>query len=115
MATRGVFDDQLVGPALAQQFLQANSPLSAIKALGRASLSLTPAQVAAGTSVEQTFPLAGVVIGDSVVVNPQVFLAGVLVLGARVVTNGSIAVTFANVTAGALTPPAGIYTVLVVR
>lgn len=77
------------------------------------SASLTsgaaPAAVAANTSAEQTFTLTGVKTGDAVSVSPPGLTAGTGIVGCRVSADNTVAIAFANFTAGSLTPAAGVY------
>lgn len=79
-----------------------------------ASASITPAAVAAVTTAGQSFTLAGlgVQVGDQVsaVSPPAITPAGVFVVCATVTAPDTIQIVWANVTAGSLTPPAGLYT-----
>ncbi len=85
-------------------------PISAIE---KFSPDLTPVAVAADTSAEQTFAVAGLNAGDTVVVNPQVAQTdGIGIVGVRVSAANTLAIMFSNSTAGALTPAAGVYNVL---
>lgn len=71
-----------------------------------AAVTLSPAQVAINTTAEQTFTLNGLKIGDLVNVNKPTAQAGLGIVGARVSAANTLAITFANVTAGAITPTA---------
>ena len=75
--------------------------------------SITPAAVGAATTAVQSFTITalGVVVGDqiSAVSPPAATPAGQFVVGAAVTAADTVAITFANVTAGSLTPPAGVY------
>ena len=72
------------------------------------SATLTPAAVAASTIVEQTFTVPGVPSGlVAIQANKPTTQAGLGLLGARVVSNNTVALTFINTTAGTLTPTAG--------
>lgn len=77
------------------------------------SASITPAAVGAATTAAQSFVITGlgVVVGDQVsaVSPPAATPAGQFVVGATVTAADTVAITFANVTAGSLTPPAGLY------
>ena len=79
-----------------------------------ASASITPASVATATTAAQTFTVTGlgVIVGDQVsaVSPPSNTPAGVYPAYATVTAADTISIVFANVTAGALTPPAGVYT-----
>jgi len=76
--------------------------------------SITPAAVATVTTAGQSFTIAGlgVIVGDqiSAVSPPAITPAGVFVVGASVTAADTVQVVWANVTAGSLTPPAGVYT-----
>lgn len=69
--------------------------------------ALTPAAVAANTSAEQTFTVTGLAVGDVVgVINKPTAQAGLGIVGCRVSAANTLAITFANFTAGSLTPTA---------
>lgn len=79
-------------------------------------VTLTPAQVAINTTAEQTFTLNGLKVGDLVNVNKPTAQAGLGIVGARVSAANTLAITFSNNTAGAITPTAAeVYLVDVVR
>lgn len=69
--------------------------------------ALTPAQVAANTTAEQTFTVTGLVVGGVVVVNKPTAQAGLGIVGARISANNTLAITFSNNTASPITPTAG--------
>jgi len=77
--------------------------------------SLTPSSVAAATTDEQTFTVTGLATTDKVIVNGPAPTAGTGIVNARVSATNTLAIAFANVTAGALTPAAGKYTVIAIR
>lgn len=77
--------------------------------------SLTPASVATIVVAEQTFTVTGLTTDDVVVVNPPAISTAVGLAGARVSAANTLAIRFVNPTAGALTPTAGVYTVLAFR
>lgn len=82
--------------------------------------SLTPSAVASATTASQSFTLnpgLGLLVGDQVsTVNPPSYTpAGVYPVGAIVTGADTISITWANVTAGSLTPPAGTYTLEINR
>lgn len=80
------------------------------------SQSWTPSSVAANTSAEQTTTVTGVNSYDYVLsVNPPSSTAGVGLVGHRVSADNTVAVTFMNTTAGALSPPSGTYVFIVLR
>lgn len=98
-------------------FIKTDSSGSAMtgwKPIGKENYAaaLTPAAVAAATSAEQTFAVAGLLTTDRVVVNGPAPTAGTGIVGVRVSAADTLAITFANFTAGALTPAAGTYQVL---
>lgn len=79
------------------------------------SLSLTPAAVATIVAAKQTFTVAGLNVGDSVVplTNPNTTAAALC--GAEVSAANTLRLTFVNPTAGPVTPTAGTYTFLVIK
>ena len=80
------------------------------------SVTLSPAQVAANTSAEQTFTVNGLQSGDFVSVNKPTAQAGLGIVGARVSAANTLAITFGNYTGSAITPTASqVYLVLVAR
>lgn len=68
--------------------------------------SLTPAEVAANTTAEQTFTVTGLTAADKVFVNKPTAQAGLGIVGQRVSAANTLAITFANVTASPITPTA---------
>lgn len=80
------------------------------------SVTLSPAAVAANTSVEQTFTVNGLAVGDWVGVSKPTVQAGLSVPGARVSAANTLAITFGNFSAASITPTASqVYSVMVVR
>lgn len=80
------------------------------------AVALTPAQVAANTTAEQTFTVNGLLIGDFVEVNKPTTQAGLGVVNVRVSAANTLAIAFSNNTAAGITPTAAeSYQVLVVR
>jgi len=79
------------------------------------SVAVTPTAVGANTTSEQTVTVTGLSTSDVVVVNKPSHTAGCVLTGARVSATGTLALTFANLTAGSITPPAETYTVAAVR
>ncbi len=77
--------------------------------------NLTPANVAANTTAEQTFTVTGLTTGDTVAVAVPGLAAGVGLVGARVSAADTLALTFGNFTAGALPPAAGVYRIIAWR
>lgn len=76
------------------------------------SAALTPASVAANTSAEQTFTVAGLVAGGKVSVTKPSVTSGLALAGARISAANTLAITFANNTASAIVPPAETYQVM---
>ena len=80
------------------------------------SVTLSPAEVAANTSAEQTFTVNGLRAGDFVSINKPTAQAGLGIDGARVSAANTLAITFGNYTASGITPTAAqVYLVLVAR
>lgn len=78
--------------------------------------NITPASVAANTTAEQTFTVTGLSTSDKLVINVVASMgAGLGVVGVRVSAADTLAITFSNNTAGALTPAAGVYPLLAFR
>lgn len=73
------------------------------------TMTLTPAQVAANTTAEQLFTLAGVQLANDAVVSVSkpTSQAGLGIVNYRVSANNQIGITFANNTAAPITPTAG--------
>jgi hypothetical protein len=76
---------------------------------------LTPSAVGGASTSEQSFTVTGLSATDKVVVNGPSPTAGCVPVHARVSATDTLRVTFANVTAGSLTPAAGTYLVLAIR
>lgn len=85
-------------------------------ALGVISVTLSPAQVAANTTAEQTFTVPGLQVSDFVDVNKPSAQAGLGLAAFRVSAANTLAITFSNNTASPITPTASeVYSVLYVR
>jgi len=67
---------------------------------------LSPASVAANTTAEQVFAVAGIPAGSTITVNKPAVQVGLGISGFRVTGAGTIGITFENVTAAAITPTA---------
>jgi len=78
---------------------------------------LTPVAVLTAVSPAQTFTIAGLLTTDIVTVvglnGSQV--SGIVIAEADCLTNNVLSIQFANITAGTLTPSAGVYTIQIVR
>lgn len=70
--------------------------LTVIRGLPNLTASLTPAAVAAQTTVEQQFNITGLRAGEVVTVSKPTAQAGLNILGARVVSAGVLGITFGN-------------------
>lgn len=88
---------------------------SVIRASAIVGVSVTPAEVAANTIAEQDFTVTGVAAGDFVSVAHAATGNATAVCGCRVKSANTVAVTFCNTSAGALTPGAGTYLFQVIR
>ena len=78
------------------------------------SQALTPVSVAANTTAEQTFTVAGLIVGQEVYVTKPSVTANLVVAGARVSAANTLAINFANNTAAAIVPPAETYLIAVI-
>lgn len=83
-----------------------NAPVTPIKSIYHTTASLSPAQVAANTTAEQTFTVTGLAVGDYVNVNKPTAQAGLGIVGTRVSAANTLAITFSNNTASPITPTA---------
>ncbi len=79
--------------------------------------TITPTAVTLASSAEQSVTVPGILAGDvvSAVVPPSAQTAGIVISYARVTAANTVAINFGNVTAGNLTPVAGLYTFHVLR
>lgn len=82
--------------------------ITIIRGMGSYMLTatLSPASVAANTTVEQLFTVTGLRVGDLVQVNKPTAQAGLDIGGCRVSANNQIGITFINDTAAAVVPTA---------
>lgn len=87
--------------------VQIGSAGTAITKVATYTATLSPAQVAADTTAEQTFSVVGLTTSDTVRVAASSLGSGIAIAGARVPGPDQVAITFVNVTAGPLTPTAG--------
>lgn len=87
-----------------------------VAAMGVISVALSPAQVAANTTAEQTFTVPGLKVGDFVDINKPTAQAGLGIAAVRVSAANTLAVSFSNNTAAPITPTAAeTYLVLYTR
>jgi hypothetical protein len=78
-----------------------------VQSMGIASLTLSPAQVAANTTAEQTFTCPGLLASDVVFdITKPTAQAGLGIVNTRVSAANTVAVTFINATASPITPTA---------
>lgn len=71
------------------------------------TVTLSPAAVAANTTAEQAFTVAGVRADDMVIgVNKPTAQAGLGIVGARVSAENTVQITFSNNTGSSITPTA---------
>ena len=76
------------------------------------AVSLTPTALTTATVGEQTFTIPGLLVGDQATVTANFAWTGLTtIVSSRVSAANTLAVSFANTTAGTLTPPAGVYLV----
>ena len=73
------------------------------------TVSITPAATSATTTLEQTFTVPGLQVGDQISgISPQFAITTqVDIVNARVSAANTLALAFSNVTAGSLTYPSG--------
>lgn len=88
-----------------------------VQSIGVVSVALSPAQVAANTTSEQTFTVPGVLSTDLLgEVNKPSSQAGLGIAGIRVTAANTIGITFSNNTGAGITPTASeTYKFLLVR
>lgn len=79
-----------------------------VQQVNSASANVTPGAATTGVTVTVTIPVPGSSIGDIVDVSAPAAI-GNLTMSGEVTVAGTVTVKFANVTAGSLTAPAGIY------
>jgi hypothetical protein len=80
------------------------------------SIPITPTSVAANTTVEQSFTVPGLQIGDFIdVYSNALQTAGIGICNNRVSAANTLQLGFQNSTAGALTPVAGAYVCVISR
>ncbi len=75
------------------------------------TLSLTPVATAANSTVEQSFTVPGLILGDQVSALDANFAYSSLVsiVNSRVSANNTLTIAYANNTGGSLTAPTGSY------
>ncbi|WP_321842671.1 hypothetical protein [Burkholderia cepacia] len=75
-----------------------------IQGIYRITQTLTPAQVAANTSAEQTFTVPGLQVGDSIDVNKASHQVGLSIGNVRVSAANTLAIQYVNTTGSPITP-----------
>lgn len=98
----GVATDEVVVNTLT--FKQA--PGDVIASIYHVGITISPAQVAANTTAEQTFTVTGARVGDVVFVSKPTAQAGLGVVNVRVTASNTIGITFSNNTGSPITPTA---------
>lgn len=88
------------------------TPITQIRAYAP---TLTPASVGAATVSEQTFTVTGLTTADKEIVNGPANATATGIAGARVSAADTLAIRFVNPTAGALTPTAGVHSIIAFR
>lgn len=79
------------------------------------TVTINPASVAANTSAEQTFTVAGLTTEDIVYVNKPSTTAGLVIGGARVSAADTLAITFGNLTGSGIDAGSESYFVVAIR
>lgn len=78
-----------------------------VQSMSVVSVTLSPAQVAANTTAEQTFTVPGVLATDVLIdVTKPTAQAGLGIVGCRVTAANTVGITFSNNTAAGITPTA---------
>jgi hypothetical protein len=79
------------------------------------SQAIDVASVAANTSAEQTFTVTGVTTADKCFANKPSLTAGIVIGNCRVSATDTVAITFGNLTAGAIDPASETYNIVTFR
>lgn len=79
------------------------------------SVSITPIATAQNATVEQSFTVPGVKVGDFVEAAAPGVTSGIAVTQSRVTAANTVAIAFTNATSGSLTAPVGAYQFLIAR
>lgn len=117
VATTNV-DGSNPGPNVVTQPDPIQYPIGNAWKLGVFNLKLSPALVAANTSVEQAFANTGIglLVGDFVSVSKPTWQAGLAIVNERVSAVDTLAVAFGNFTGAGIQPTANeVYQVTVLR
>lgn len=90
-------------------------PVGNCQSIWLLSVALTPAAVAANTTAEQSFTVAGIQAGDLIEVNKPTVQAGLGLINARAAAN-TVYIGFSNNTGSSITPtPGEAYQIVVMR
>lgn len=83
----------------------------------KGTVTVAPAQINTVAVGETSITIAGAVLGDSVVLNPQAagLQAGLVVCDCRVSEENTVKVRIYNSTGGSLTPTSGTWEYLLIR
>lgn len=106
--TAGVMFSNLTGTSITPTASEKYGVL-AIRGMPTIAQTLTPTSVAASTTVEQLFTVAGLRVGELVQVNKPSAQAGLDIVGCRVAAANQLGITFMNVSLAAITPTAESY------
>lgn len=118
MSALGVYRDSLVPQSVRKEGYTNVSPLPGLTTflgVGKGTALLTPASVAADTSAEQPFTVPNLNVGDVVVLSKPSAQAGLSIGNVRVSAANTIAITYVNSTAAAITPVSETYGFAVIR
>lgn len=77
--------------------------------------TLTPSSVSANSTSEQTFTITGLNTNDLVIINKPSHQSGLGIGNARVSAANTLAITYMNVSGGAIVPTSEEYSVVVIR
>lgn len=102
------------GPSTSQ-FGVPQSPFGDLSQWGLLQVAVAPVSVGAATTAEQTFTVVGLQTTDAVIVSKPSFQAGLSIATARVSALNTLAITYANPSAGAITPATETYQLFVAR
>lgn len=112
--TFGNFTAATITPTAGEVYRFVATPSVAIAPVFKTLAALlTPVSVAANTTAEQTFTVAGIPNGSQVQVSKPTATLGLGIGNARVSAANSLVINYINNTSSAITPPAEVYTIMV--
>lgn len=79
------------------------------------SVSIAPVATAQNATVEQSFTVPGVRVGDFVEATAPGVTSGIALSQSRVTAVNTVAIAFTNATSGSLTAPVGAYQFMILR